>query len=89
MKAKRWMVSGSATLLPACGPLTAIGACSRRPHAPATAARIELRGGPNPGTYEAGSPEAGCSRDLLGPGSSTVQMSDWTDPKNGLRSLSW
>jgi hypothetical protein len=65
----------------------ALGACSLRPHAPATAVRIELRGGPNPGTYEASSPEVGCSRDLLGPGSWTVQMSDWTGPKNGLRSL--
>lgn len=57
------------------------------PHAPVTTVHIELRGGSNPGSYQSSSWEPACSRDLLGSGSWSVQMSDWTGPKDGLRSL--
>lgn len=54
---------------------------------PAVAVRVELAGGANPGVYTAVAPEPGCNRGLLGPGSWAIQLTDWTGPKSGLRSL--
>ncbi len=64
-----------------------LGACGAEQPAPATAVRLTLSGGPNPGGYAAVSSETACRRDLLGPGSWGVQLTDWTGPKEGLRSL--
>jgi len=63
-----------------------LAACAT-PAAPAMRARVELAGGSNPGSYSAVSKESGCTRDPLGTGSWGVQLSDWTGPKAGLRSL--
>lgn len=54
---------------------------------PAVAVRVELTGGTNPGVYTAEAVSPGCERGLLGPGSWAVQLTDWTGPKEGLRSL--
>jgi hypothetical protein len=54
---------------------------------PAVAVQVELAGGVNPGVYTAVAPAAGCIRGLLGPGSWAVQLTDWTGPRAGLRSL--
>ncbi len=56
-------------------------------HAPAAEVELELVGGSNPGTYRAEAEQAACSRDLIGPGSWGVQLTDWKGPKAGLRSL--
>lgn len=63
-----------------------LGGCRAEP-GPAAAVRIELAGGSNPGVYLARSQTPACSRDLVGPGSWGVQLTDWTGPKAGLRSL--
>lgn len=54
---------------------------------PAVAVRVELAGGVNPGAYTAQAMAPGCERGLLGPGSWTVQLTDWVGPRDGLRSL--
>lgn len=54
---------------------------------PAVAVRVELAGGVNPGVYTAVAPAQGCGNGLLGPGSWAIQLTDWTGPKQGLRSL--
>jgi hypothetical protein len=54
---------------------------------PAVAVRIELAGGVNPGVYTAVAPAPGCAKGLMGPGSWAIQLTDWTGPKAGLRSL--
>lgn len=54
---------------------------------PAASVRVELAGGANPGVYTAIAQEPGCSAGLLGPGSWALQLTDWTGPKSGLRSL--
>ncbi len=64
--------------------LFAVGCQAERP---AVAVQVELAGGVNPGVYTAVAPGQGCNRGLLGPGSWAVQLTDWTGPKTGLRSL--
>jgi len=59
--------------------------CAAEP--PATAVRVELSGGPNPGVYQASSATSACTRDLMGKGSWAVQLNDWTGSERGLRSL--
>ncbi len=54
---------------------------------PAAEVRLELVGGSNPGVYQASAEQPSCSRDLVGPGSWGVQLTDWKGPKEGLRSL--
>jgi len=66
--------------------LMLLGACAGE-SGPAAAARVELAGGSNPGAYEVRSRTPACNRDLVGPGSWGVQLTDWTGPKAGLRSL--
>jgi hypothetical protein len=68
-------------------PVLMLWACSVDPPAPAITAHVELTGGTNPGVYDARSLVPGCSRDLLGKGSWGIQLSDWSGPKSGLRSL--
>lgn len=58
--------------------------CSERP---AVAVRVELASGANAGVYTAVAPAPGCVRGLLGPGSWAVQITDWTGPREGMRSL--
>lgn len=67
--------------------LLLLGACQGGGSGPATAARVQLSGGANPGAYEVRSETPACARDLVGPGSWGVQLTDWTGPKAGLRSL--
>jgi len=64
-----------------------LGACGAEQPAPATLVRLTLTGGPNPGVYESAAGEDLCQQDLLGPGSWGVQLTDWTGPGRGLRSL--
>lgn len=64
-----------------------LGACGADRPAPATLVRLTLTGGPNPGVYESTAPEDLCQQDLLGPGSWGVQLTDWSGPRWGLRSL--
>lgn len=64
-----------------------LGACGAERPAPATVVQVSIGGGPNPGRYESVSREDLCRRDLLGPGSWGVQLTDWTGPRRGLRSL--
>ncbi len=66
--------------------LLLLSACARPP-APAMRVRLDLAGGTNPGSYRAESPIDGCTRDPVGARSWGVQLSDWTGPKAGLRSL--
>jgi hypothetical protein len=66
--------------------LVVLASCARTPQA-ATQVELTLEGGPNPGRYEVRSADAGCREGLLGPGSWMVQLTDWTGPKAGLRSL--
>jgi hypothetical protein len=54
---------------------------------PAAAVRVELANGANAGVYTAIAPAPGCVRGLLGPGSWALQLTDWTGPKAGMRSL--
>lgn len=56
-------------------------------HAPVADVTLTLAGGGNPGQFEAHATQATCSRDLVGAGSWGVQLTDWTGPKEGLRSL--
>ena len=65
-------------MLAACGP--------EAPDA-AVEVKLELTGGANPGTYLARSAQAGCTQDVTGPGSWSVQLTDWSGAKDGLRSL--
>ena len=65
--------------------LVSLAGC--RAEQPALAVRVELAGGVNPGVYTAVAPAHQCGRGLLGPGSWAVQLTDWTGPRNGLRSL--
>lgn len=66
--------------------LLLLSACARTP-APAMRARVDLAGGSNPGSYEAKSLQDGCAEDPVGRDSWGVQLSDWSGPKAGLRSL--
>lgn len=54
---------------------------------PTAEVRLELVGGSNPGVYQASADQPACSRNLVGPGSWGVQLTDWKGPKEGLRSL--
>lgn len=54
---------------------------------PTAEVRLELVGGSNPGLYQASADQPACSRNLVGPGSWGVQLTDWKGPKAGLRSL--
>ncbi len=65
----------------------ALSACTRQPPAPATVVHLEIAGGSNPGSYDSRPTTTECLRGLVGPGSWAVQMTDWTGPKSGLRSL--
>lgn len=58
-----------------------------REERPAVAVQVELTGGRNPGVYTAQAVAPGCEKGLLGPGSWTVQLTDWGGPREGLRSL--
>lgn len=64
-----------------------LAGCRTAVAGPAAAVRVELAGGSNPGVYQATADEPGCTRDLVGPGSWGVQLTDWKGPKAGLRSL--
>lgn len=55
--------------------------------APSAAVQLTLTGGSNPGVYRAEADRPACSRNLVGPGSWAVQLTDWKGPKEGLRSL--
>lgn len=81
MKPVKWMVLRSAWVT------LALMACTAEPPAPATSVHVELRGGPNPGVYEASTPAPACTRDVMGKGSWGVQLNDWSGPESGLRSL--
>jgi hypothetical protein len=70
----------------AAGVLT-LCACAGRPPASGTMVHLEIAGGPKPGRYDSRPTTAECLRDLVGPGSWAVQLTDWTGPKSGLRSL--
>lgn len=61
-----------------------LGGCAAEP--PAVAVRVELSGGRNPGVYSATANE-GCVEGIVGQGSWAVQLTNWTGPKAGLRSL--
>lgn len=77
MSFRRWVRVAWPLLLAGCG----MG------RAPAAEVELRLVGGTNPGRYEARAAQATCSRNLVGPGSWGVQLTDWTGPKEGLRSL--
>ncbi len=66
-------------------PLLLLGC--RLGHAPAAEVELTMTGGSNPGVYRAEAEQPSCSRDLVGPGSWGVQLTDWKGPKAGLRSL--
>ena len=67
----------------------ALGAngCSREAPAPATTVRVVLEDGAGSGSYDAVSQDSACLPGLVGPGSWSVQFSDWKGPRKGLRSL--
>jgi hypothetical protein len=54
---------------------------------PPAEVQLELVGGSNPGVYQASADQPACNRDLVGPGSWGIQLTDWKGPKSGLRSL--
>ena len=54
---------------------------------PPAAVQLTVTGGSNPGEYRAEADRPACSRNLIGPGSWAVQLTDWKGPKEGLRSL--
>jgi hypothetical protein len=54
---------------------------------PPAEVKLELVGGSNPGVYQASADQPACNRDLVGPGSWGIQLTDWKGPKSGLRSL--
>ncbi len=62
-----------------------LGGCAAEP--PAVAVRVELAGGENPGVYSATAADPACVEGVIGPGSWAVQLTNWTGPKAGLRSL--
>ena len=64
-----------------------LGAACRSEAPPATSVHLEVAGGSVTGSYDASDRTAGCSRGLTGPASWGVQLTDWTGPKQGLRSL--
>lgn len=64
-----------------------LGGCQSAP-APGTAVRVEIAGGDNPGVYETSGREISCAGSAAGPAGLGVQFTDWTGPKEGLRSLS-
>ena len=74
-------------LLPGLLALAHLAGCRAATAGPAAAVRLELAGGSNPGVYQATADQPGCTRDLVGPGSWGVQLTDWKGPKAGLRSL--
>lgn len=61
-----------------------LAGCGEAP--PATAVRVELSGGPGAGTYQSTATTPACLMEATGPVG--VQFTDWTGPKEGLRSLS-
>ncbi len=61
-------------------------ACQAAP-APATRVRVDL-GGSERGQFESTAVKSACVAAPAGPGSLGVQFTDWTGPKDGLRSLS-
>ena len=67
--------------------LSLVLASCRLGSAPAAEVKLTLTGGSNPGVYQAKADQPSCSRDLVGPGSWGVQLTDWKGPKAGLRSL--
>lgn len=66
--------------------LLAAAACQAAP-APATRVRVTLAGSEH-GQFEGTAATSACVRAPAGPGSLGVQFTDWTGPKDGLRSLS-
>lgn len=64
-----------------------LGGCQSAP-APGTAVRVEIAGGANPGVYETSGREISCAGPAAGAEGLGVQFTDWTGPKEGLRSLS-
>ena len=67
----------------------ALGAngCNREAPAPATTVRVALEDGAGSSSYDAVSLDPACLPGLVGPGSWSVQFSDWKGPREGLRSL--
>jgi hypothetical protein len=65
--------------------LLLLGGCAAEP--PAVAVRVELAGGANPGVYTASANDPACVEGIVGRGSWAVQLTSWTGPKTGLRSL--
>lgn len=65
----------------------ALGGCGARRAGRTAEVAVELTGGPNPGRFQSTASAPTCSRGLVGPRSWAVQYSDWTGPRNGLRSL--
>jgi hypothetical protein len=74
-------------LVPAPLLFALLAGCRAAAAGPAAAVRVELAGGSNPGVYQATADQPACTRDLVGPGSWGVQLTDWKGPKAGLRSL--
>ena len=64
-----------------------LSGCQSAP-APGTAVRVEIAGGANPGVYQTSSREISCAGRAAGTEGLGVQFTDWTGPKEGLRSLS-
>lgn len=52
------------------------------------AVEVELAGGAHPGVYQSRGTLASCVGEATGDGGLGVQFTDWTGPKDGLRSLS-
>lgn len=67
--------------------LALLASCRSAAAGPPATVRLELAGGSNPGVYQATADQPACARDLVGPDSWGVQLTDWTGPKAGLRSL--
>lgn len=64
-----------------------LSGCQSAP-APGTAVRVEIAGGTNPGVYQSSGREISCAGSAAGAEGLGVQFTDWTGPKEGLRSLS-
>ena len=72
---------------PLLGLCLVLGGC-REAAAPATRVAVRLERGPAAGSYESSASRPACVLAPAGPGGVTVQYTDWTGPKHGLRSLS-
>ena len=67
--------------------LAALAGCMAEPAPPSTTVEVRLDGGQHPGTYSARSTLPACTRNATGHGSLEIQLSDWSGPSQGLRSL--